>query len=853
MVDWTDIFETEYNATRDRYIKQQDRLQKQEGFGSTDGGMALVQGHLDQLLTTFDHHLDLARNANGIVAGLVPNLLQMDRRLLALCALQTLLHTLGDGVAFGQQVANLGLALEAECFRAGLTKHDRKLEAEVARRARDVRGRTAVRRGKARAEAARLGYKVPEWAHDCLMAAGGWMMDWTLSTLPDLFVIEGANEWKSIRLTEGALAIAQAAVDRCSEQRPVFLPRPTCPDPWTRLVATDDTGPFLPQRHMLIRTRSQDRLATVKEAILDGSAQPTLDGLNALQSVSRKINRRVLLVQMACKYLGIEVGGLPGKRLDMQEQAKKVGCDMTTPWADLSQEQRRLWATTARAVRNHNSALVGEELTLAEDWAAAKMYRSQPFWTPMNLDWRGRTYARCRFNFQRDDRVRALFLREHGEPLGDQGLDALMIHAANCYAGNSVEGDKSSPKTDKIPFKERIAWAVKNLDLICACARSPLTERFWMTADAPWSFLAVSFEILGAKETSGPYVCHLPVAFDGSCSGIQHLSLLTKAQQEATLVNLTSTAAPADIYSAVALVAEEQIAIDAKRTDWPEDHNGESTAWRGDLARLALAYGIDRKMAKRNTMTWAYSSKRYGMGGQQQEDLMDKLSHDILTGKHPEPHPFAPYHRGSVDHPGKAARYLGGIFYDAIEQVMSLPGQAMLMLQGLAKTLAHEGKYVKWVSPAGLPCINHYNPITVDRLALYTHIRGVKVRHQTLVATGEEATVDKAKAASGISPNFVHSHDAAHVHLVAGACAKEGIELDTVHDSFACLPNHAARMNAILREQLVAMYDDTNLLQEVWDRAACALTASGQQRLPPVPIPGTLDVREVLNAEYAFA
>jgi len=847
MVDWTDVFEAEYNATWERYNKQQARLEKQEGFGSTDAGMGIVRANLDHLVTTYEHHIGLASSANGTVAGLVPLLRNLDKHLMALCALQTLLHTIGTGVVFGQQVTELGLALEAECFREGLTKADRKVASAVAAKVRSARGNTAAKRGKARVLAAKAGFRVPEWAPDCLVAAGGWMLDWAVSTLPGVFVISGRDSQKAVRLTDEALDLARKAIGYAADRRPVFLPRPEKPAPWTRIQAQHDVGPLIQHRALLLRTTHQDRLAAARGAIKDGSMQDAMDGLNALQGVPWRINRQVLLVQMACVYAGIQVEGLPGKRLDLKAEVARAGLDPKKPWADMAQEERSLWITKSRAVRNHNDALVGEQLSLAEDWAAAKMYRDQPFWTGMNMDWRGRVYGRCGFNFQREDRVRSLFLFSQGEPLGEYGLKALYIHAANCWAGPLGEHDKR--KTDKVPMGERIEWATKNLDKIIACARSPLTERWWMTGDAPWLFLAVALEICSALSSRdmARYVCRLPVSFDGSCSGVQHLCLLTRAP-EGRLVNLLPSAEPADVYATVATAACAQIETDAARGDWPD---GEE--WRGEVARLALAYGVDRKMAKRNTMTWAYSSKKYGMGGQQQEDLMDTLAHDILTGKREGEHPFAPYHRGSVDRPGKAARYLGSIFYDAIQEVMCLPGEAMLFLQGCAKALAHEGKYVEWVASSGLPCINHYNPITTEKICLYTHIKGVKVRHETRKAAGEEAEVDKDRAANGIAPNFVHSHDAAHVHLVARACAAVGIDLATVHDSFGCLPSRATQMNRILREQLVLMYEGRDLLQEVYDRAHSALTATGRQRLPKPPKQGNLNIREVLDAEYAFA
>jgi hypothetical protein len=51
------------------------------------------------------------------------------------------------------------------------------------------------------------------------------------------------------------------------------------------------------------------------------------------------------------------------------------------------------------------------------------------------------------------------------------------------------------------------------------------------------------------------------------------------------------------------------------------------------LARIALAYGVDRKLVKRNVMTFAYSSKEYGMGEQHFEDTMEPLELKLLKGE----------------------------------------------------------------------------------------------------------------------------------------------------------------------------------------------------------------------------
>jgi hypothetical protein len=142
------FFELEYRATQERYVRRQGRLQAQEGFGSTDDGMAIINRFFDALLASYDHGIEMARGNQGPVSGLVPNRLKLDRRLLALCVLQTTLHTLGDGVSFGKTVMALGQAMEAECFRQGLTKANKQLAANVAERLRNVNGDTVQKRAR---------------------------------------------------------------------------------------------------------------------------------------------------------------------------------------------------------------------------------------------------------------------------------------------------------------------------------------------------------------------------------------------------------------------------------------------------------------------------------------------------------------------------------------------------------------------------------------------------------------------------------------------------------------------------------------------------------------------------------
>jgi DNA-directed RNA polymerase len=241
---------------------------------------------------------------------------------------------------------------------------------------------------------------------------------------------------------------------------------------------------------------------------------------------------------------------------------------------------------------------------------AALLADHERFWTAINMDWRGRVYGVPIFNLQREDCVRALFLFADGEPIGEEGLYWLKVHLANCGDDNKIS---------KQPFDERVAWVDGNLSQIVAVASDPLSELWWTNADKPFMFLAACLELVDAVEEGPTYITRLPVFFDGSCNGLQHLCAMTRAS-EGTLVNLTPQSRPQDIYQTVADRVKQQ-----REIDLPNEG-------KHQLARMCLDWVWDerelarpRKTLKRNVMTYAYSSTKRGMADQLNEDIMKPL------------------------------------------------------------------------------------------------------------------------------------------------------------------------------------------------------------------------------------
>lgn len=811
--------------------KNNSRAVRASGYGASDVGLKLTK---DCLWTLAEFLGERRKQPLGTdpVSSFLRTVEPLSDELLALCTLQVSIHAVAVNMPRTSLLRAIGRAVSAECWAAGLTMDNPKLAARIEKTVRARNHGTVKQRQKAaKAFAARKGYLEKDWEPELEVDAGTWLIDQLVLALPEMFswtpqrAEDGSAAAEALTINPEALAIAEEVVAEGILRRPVHVPRLTPPTPWTGWGMTND-DPRVSFRNTFLRTHHKDVAAAFRAAVKAGTAQPALDAVNALQAVPYTINTRILSVIKECIARKIDVSSLPAHS-DVPVPV------LTKSWEELKEDERELYSIQRAEAEKVNLALQGERLMLVEDMATADWLSvADCYYTPMNCDWRGRVYSLCHFNFMRDDRVRALFQFRDGMPIGEEGLKWLKIHVANCGAFNKI---------DKAPLSDRITWVDENISTLQTIAAHPLSQDsldLWTTADSPFLFLAAVIELCAALECGAQYVTHLPVSFDGSCSGLQHLSAMTRDQTTAAMVNLLPLEKPSDVYSIIAADVKERVQRDT--TD-PE------------LARLFLAFGIDRKTAKRNVMTYSYSSKKHGMAGQQQVDLMEDLKKQVLRKTLPS-HPFAPYHRGTQERPGKAARYIAGHVYEAIEARINRPAMAMKFLQGLAKALAHEAKPVRWTTPDGIPWVNRYHPPVLSSLRLWLHDKGFPRKIQVTIATGDAKEIDKEKAANGIAPNFVHALDAAHLKLTVNASVAEGIRsIATVHDSFGCLAPQAARFNQIIRAELVRMYETHDVLAEVFEQAKCDLTQHNCDRLPPVPDYGTLNLKEIENSPYAFA
>jgi hypothetical protein len=242
---------------------------------------------------------------------------------------------------------------------------------------------------------------------------------------------------------------------------------------------------------------------------------------------------------------------------------------------------------------NHKGAQRETDQTSVEDClAVANEISSGLFWLGRNCDRRGRVFSVSHFRYEAEDHVRALFRFARGERLDPKDLPILQIHAANC------EGS-----TDKEPWAKRIKWADDNRETIQKIAADPIaTYNLWREADRPFSFVAACCELAGAWADPGNFITHLPVSFDASANGIQHLALLCRDADAARRVNLIANETPQDLYADI--IARTRKLLELDNNKW-------ATWWRSRLK--VLSQRKMRKLLKTPGATFAYNVTDHGM------------------------------------------------------------------------------------------------------------------------------------------------------------------------------------------------------------------------------------------------
>jgi hypothetical protein len=544
---------------------------------------------------------------------------------------------------------------------------------------------------------------------------------------------------------------------------------------------------------------------------------------------------------------------------------------------------------------NYNSMITRERKSAkrleAEFIRVTAKEQSSAFYQRYTTDSRGRIYPEAGFlNEVCSDNAKGLIQFAEGKPFGATGKNQFFHHIANMFG------------EDKLPHEGRVQFVKDNYETFCGYGYQPKVNKGWMKAAEVFQFLQACIELSkfdtwiknGNKEED--FISHVICYRDGSNNGMQWLFSLAKDDLNAHLVNIknTSDGKPGDFYKHVALsvmkhinslpVNEEERVLFfnvwmrlnklrnrlvrtesnldvlsklRKKSKLNKKHiktltkildlrkeqvkvyqrnNKESLAktdvvyWQNAEKLGGFNEKIWRQIVKRPSMTYGYSATKQGMGNQIIEDTKD-IQNQYLNNKN-----------------WSAARLLGSLIHESIEN--EFPNVKAIMdffkdncsryIEETGKQYRHktvisnfpmEQKYVKYKSVQ----------FKINKL-LVTERDGQKEWHYDVKTKilHELAVIDKAKSRAGISPNTIHNLDALHLMLVVHNAK---FPIVSAHDSYGTHACNVLQMQKIIREQFLKIVEA--------DPIGHILKQTGN--LLPYPKVGTLDPKEILKSDFAFA
>ena len=625
--------------------------------------------------------------------------------------------------------------------------------------------------------------------------------------------------------------------DLMMEHRPMVIP----PKPWTNPF---DGGYYINLKKplQLVRMSAKDC-----DALYSDVDMPNVyKAVNAIQDTAWHINNRVLEVANAvCSWEHIP------EALEMPT-ANPAEPPVRPIEADTDEAIQREWRQAMTHYyqednkRKAKRILVNCILKLANDFKD-----DEAIYFPHNLDFRGRVYPVTLIHPQGNDFMKSMLEFSEGVELGKDGHTWLAFQGANMWG------------LDDKPIEKRLAWVYENSDMIISIAEKPLDNLQWTEADSPWEFLAFCFEWNDYLKIGESFKSKLAVAFDGSCSGLQHFSAMLRDEVGGEAVNLKPDDHAHDVYGIVAEKVKEL--LKKNKQEGTDDtieatEDGSSYLKKGtkSLAKEWLDHGVSRGVTKRPTMTLCYGAGKFGFADQVLEDTV---------------YPALAYNPLSFSKPSQASRYMAGLIWDSLKGVVVKAVEAMKWLQTasglLAKDKNIEGKNLPttWITPAGFPVKQKYPKVRVKRLN--TVLSGSIKIFDTTSGSTEEATggsvlrlafaeptdeIDSRKQKQGIAPNFVHSMDASHLMLTVCACVDKGVNaFAMIHDSYGVPAGYGSIMFTTVREVFVSTYTENDVLQDLHDHICNLLSPKMLKDLPEVPTKGNLDLDCVKESMYAFS
>lgn len=544
---------------------------------------------------------------------------------------------------------------------------------------------------------------------------------------------------------------------------PLSLPMLVEPNDWSN----ERAGGYLTNE---VR-RGNKLVRTFGKPCLQGE-QP-LAFLNHLQKVAYRINPFILDVASHLEMDGYKIEAAKFIPEDLRPLPDKPH-DIATNY-----EARFLYRKQAAEVYDYNSTSVKRSIRTKITLSLAKRFvKEERYYLPWSFDYRGRVYPIPAFLTPQDTGFgKSLLLFADGKPLTSRSLYWLYFQLATTYG------------LDKATMDERQQWAEANTELFCRIAQNPIGEiSQWEGTSEPFLFLAACEEYHALVVAKTRKLCHLPIAVDATCSGLQVLAGLSHDKSTAALVNVFPGDKPNDAYKAVANEVNPQL---------PKE-------WDFELSRSDV---------KRVVMTIPYNAK-----------TLSNRSYirDALTKRGIE---LAPEQLSEL------VRLTRG----AMKKIVPGPMQVMEWLnREIGGAIKRGLPHIEWTTPSGFVVKQDLRHVETE--TIQSHLMG-KIKLKIGTSLGEPDLKHHKNAGA---PNLIHSLDASILHL---GLVSFDAPFTVIHDSVLCLAQDMDQLNRAVRRAYATCFTEFSPLHDLAEKIGA---------LTPPPMVYDFDPASVESSSYFF-
>ena len=549
-----------------------------------------------------------------------------------------------------------------------------------------------------------------------------------------------------------------------------------------------------------------------------------------------------------------------------------------------------------------NDAKEMKRRSKAVEWAfiiakAEKLADWDVFYQEVECDYRGRIYyAEAFLNFQGSDLARGMLKFARAKPMTEDGLFWLAVHTAASYNRSYnideipewVEEDYKSHleaeglesiSVDKFTLEDRVRWTNEHMQILIEAGR---TGFIFADAEKPVSLLACCTEWYDydrANRDGRIHMSNLPIPVDGSNNGWQHLGAMSKDERTGELVGLTNVRIQRDFY---VQTAKELYRLTEGRLreildNMPMKHIRKGISKRGSMTRAYSAgaakigenmwfdcktedyhekYGITQDDCSKFAKILVKAINNVCPGPLDTMNYMQNLaSYEI--GKYAK---FSPDGEPAGDEYKQIVKQQKELYSkkDKTDEELETLSDLTAAMQSYTSTLIYGNgaDRLTWSTPSGFPveytCFNTTTRKCRGRISGLRIGTTSQVNHVARVPT---KTPDVRGFMCGVSPNFVHSLDAAHMALVIDDWHGE---FGAVHDSFSTHACDVEELIAKTKQKFVEIYDTDNFFDYIKEQISPNADDDQHERYLRTsritqPMLGTLNITEVYDSDFFFA